>query len=137
MTAWYYMPDDHGLMEEWIKKAGHDLGMAAMAMEGRREYTDAICFHCQQAVEKYLKAYLVHLKVPFKRSHNLAYLLDLAGKKEDVPDSLYEMAEQLDDYSVEVRYPDPGPEPTMDEARRAFETAKAMESLILKKLSKK
>ncbi len=55
------------LIKEWIHKAEHDLGMAELALENKPEYTDSICFHCQQAVEKYLKAYLVFLDVRFEK----------------------------------------------------------------------
>jgi hypothetical protein len=43
-----------------------------------------------------------------KESHSLIYLLDLLIAKENVPDSLYETAEVLEDYGVEVRYPGDG-----------------------------
>jgi len=73
------------LIREWMHKAEHDLGMAELALENRPEYTDSICFHCQQAVEKYLKAYLVFLDIRFERKHNLGYLLDLrVGHRRDI-----------------------------------------------------
>ena len=53
------------LVIEWLHKAKNDLGIAKLAIDNEVEYTDAICFHCQQAVEKYLKSYLIyksHLK---------------------------------------------------------------------------
>jgi HEPN domain-containing protein len=34
-------------------------------------------FHCQQAVEKTLKAFLVWRSVRFERVHSLVYLIDL------------------------------------------------------------
>jgi len=39
--------------------------------------TDAVCFHCQQAVEKLLKAYLISKNVEFGRIHDLETLLKL------------------------------------------------------------
>jgi HEPN domain-containing protein len=34
----------------------------SLTLDNKPAYTDIICYHCQQAVEKYLKAYLVHLR---------------------------------------------------------------------------
>ncbi|MBU4486383.1 MAG: HEPN domain-containing protein, partial [Candidatus Delongbacteria bacterium] len=42
------------------------------------EYLDTVTFHCQQAVEKYLKAYLIYLVIDFKFTHDSVYLLDLS-----------------------------------------------------------
>jgi HEPN domain-containing protein len=45
--------DRFELAREWMHKAEHDIGMAELALGNKPEYTDAICFHCQQAAEKY------------------------------------------------------------------------------------
>jgi Uncharacterized conserved protein related to C-terminal domain of eukaryotic chaperone, SACSIN len=62
------------LVNQWITKADHDLGMAELAIANKPEYKDLICFHCQQSAEKYLKAYLVHLNIDFKKSHSTPLL---------------------------------------------------------------
>lgn len=59
------------LITEWTRKAEHDLGMANLALTHQQEFTDAICFHCQQAAEKYLKAVLVQSQIIFKKTHSL------------------------------------------------------------------
>ncbi len=43
--------------ERWVARAAEDLGMADAAWE--REYFSSCMFHCQQAVEKLLKAGLI------------------------------------------------------------------------------
>ncbi len=45
------------LIEQWIIKGDHDLGTAKVTYLHIPEYLDTVTFHCQQAVEKYLKAY--------------------------------------------------------------------------------
>jgi HEPN domain-containing protein len=48
-----------GIVAEWVAKAESDLKTAALSVAaGRDSPTDTACFHCQQAVEKYLKALL-------------------------------------------------------------------------------
>jgi len=44
-------------LEKWLAKAGNDLKAAESLINQEPEdmVTDAICFHSQQAVEKYLK----------------------------------------------------------------------------------
>jgi HEPN domain-containing protein len=42
---------------EWIEKAIGDLATARRELRARSEHNyDAVCFHAQQSVEKYLKA---------------------------------------------------------------------------------
>jgi len=52
------MPPDARTIEAlaWLSKADQDLGAARMLLDG---YPDVSLFHCQQAVEKALKAFLV------------------------------------------------------------------------------
>ncbi len=128
------MGDINELIKEWIKKAEHDLGMAELALKNKPEYTDSICFHCQQAAEKYLKAYLVFLNIRFEKKHNLSYLLDLINEKEKVSSEFYDMLENLEDYAVEVRYPDDWIEITLEDAGEAYKTAKKVREFVLSKI---
>ncbi|MGB9621127.1 MAG: HEPN domain-containing protein, partial [Brevinematia bacterium] len=67
---------------------------------------DTLCFHCQQTVEKLLKAFLVYHNVDFQKVHTIEYLIRLCSKIDNEFESLYEMTKKLTDYAVEVRYPD-------------------------------
>jgi len=64
------------LVNAWIYKAENDI----KNIENNLRYSDeeipidTVCFHCQQAVEKYLKAYLVHNEISFPHTHNLGSL---------------------------------------------------------------
>jgi hypothetical protein len=40
---------------QWIEKAEHDLIAAKLIVDHQPLILDIACFHCQQAVEKYLK----------------------------------------------------------------------------------
>ncbi|GAH19992.1 unnamed protein product [marine sediment metagenome] len=123
------------LIKEWIHKADHDIGMAKLAIEHKAEYTDLICFHCQQAVEKYLKAYLVHLNIVFRKTHSLSYLLDLINEMDKISDQMYSMVEVLESYAVEMRYPDDWYEPTEHETREAYSIAIKIRKYILEKIA--
>jgi HEPN domain-containing protein len=96
--------DEH--IEEWILKADHDLGSAKLIFLHIPEYFDTVAFHCQQAVEKYLKAILVYYEIEFHRTHNLIYLLDLIAQKIVIGENYYDEAILLNGFSVQIRYPD-------------------------------
>jgi HEPN domain-containing protein len=60
---------------EWISKAEDDFHVAQMSYRGRRHPSyDAAVFHCQQSVEKYLKARLEEAGIAFLRTHDLLVL---------------------------------------------------------------
>lgn len=100
------MPERLNTVKLWIEKADHDLGTAEILNQHIPEYSDVIALHCQQAVEKYLKSFLVFNQISFKRTHDLVLLLDLISTFEQIDDNLYEQAAELHSFSVEIRYPD-------------------------------
>jgi HEPN domain-containing protein len=61
-------------------------------------------FHAQQAVEKALKAVLAYAGVPFRRTHDIAELLDLLSDN-GLPEPPYaQHLDELNPYAVEMRY---------------------------------
>lgn len=125
------------LSQGWMHKADHDIGIAQLALNQKPEYTDAICFHCQQAAEKYLKALLVFKEIDFKRTHSLTYLLDLLSEKINISEKLYSYVEKLESFAVEVRYPDDMYEPTHKEAKEALNAAVKIKTFVLSKITTK
>lgn len=93
-------------LKEWIDKADHDLGSAKLIFLHNPDYFDSVAFHCQQAVEKYIKAILIFYEIEFQRSHNLVYLLDLLTKKIEISEDRYDQAILLNGFSVQIRYPE-------------------------------
>lgn len=61
-----------------------------------------ICFHCQQAVEKFLKAWLAHNGINIPRTHNLSELLKIAGRVSPNIGAI-EHVDVLTPYAVEIR----------------------------------
>ncbi|HBX49570.1 MAG TPA: hypothetical protein DEH02_00705 [Bacteroidales bacterium] len=92
-------------IKDWIDKADHDLGSAKIIFIHIPEYFDTIAFHCQQAVEKYIKSALIFYEIEFLRSHDLIYLLDLLSQKNDIDENTFNMAIKLNGFSVQIRYP--------------------------------
>jgi len=64
-----------------------------------------LCFDCQQAVEKSLKALLIAHDVESPRTHVIAYLLEtLEHNGIPVPDDMKSSVD-LTEYAVHTRYP--------------------------------
>jgi HEPN domain-containing protein len=62
---------------QWVRKAEEDW-QGALALAARKPpLRDLVCFHCQQAAEKYLKAFLQDLGAVVPKTHNLKELLEL------------------------------------------------------------
>jgi HEPN domain-containing protein len=61
----------------WIEKGDRDLGVVKIVLAETKEYSDVVCYHCQQTAEKYLKALQLYFGQPVKKTHILETLLDL------------------------------------------------------------
>ena len=64
-----------------------------------------ICFHFQQAAEKYLKAFIVANKLDFRAVHNLIELLELCKKKNPEFEKISEACHFLNPFYIDSRYP--------------------------------
>ena len=102
---------------EWLRKGNNDLLSARILLYHDKPVTDTACFHCQQAVEKILKAYLILNSIRFEKNHNLAYLLDICEKISDKFSEIREKTEALTPFAVEIRYPGDILDVSLEEAR--------------------
>lgn len=119
------------LINKWINKAEKDLRSAIHELSFPDVVTETVCFHCQQAVEKYLKAYLLFLDIPFTKTHEIGELITKCEKKDREISILKEETDKLTDYAIEVRYPDEWFEPSLDDAKEAVKIAKKVKEFIL------
>lgn len=117
----------------WIEKADHDLGTAIITHRYIPKYSDIIAFHCQQAVEKYLKSYIFKLGIKVKWTHDLVFLLEQIDEKEKIDQLWFEKVFELQDFAVEIRYPDQIIELTDDDIDVAIRLAKEFRAMILAK----
>jgi HEPN domain-containing protein len=120
----------------WLQKAESDIKVARYILEIDDPPTDAICFHCQQAIEKYLKAFLTYHEVRVKKTHDLGMLLEMCleiDKEFEIMDK--EKIASLTPFAVEIRYPDEIYTPTIDESKNALETALKVKEIVFKKLN--
>jgi HEPN domain-containing protein len=93
-------------LAEWITKAEADWVTAQRESRARhRPNFDAVCFHVQQCVEKYLKARLIMEGISFPKTHDLVALLALVQKAEPLWQPWKNHLAKLTHYAVTVRYP--------------------------------
>lgn len=121
------------LVKQGHIKADNDLATVGNEFNSENPVTDAICYHSQQAVEKYLKSYLVALQIPFKKTHSITEILKICMKMNKDFERI-DFATYLTNYAVELRYPDDFYIPDLEEAKKAYEIAKAVKEFVIKKI---
>ena len=88
---------------ELIAAAERDIVVVRKGVADSEIPIEVLGFHCQQAVEKCLKAVLAIHQVEFRKIHDIRTLIDLAGDAGLVV-PLAEQLEALTPFAVEFRY---------------------------------
>ena len=123
------------LVRGWLAKAEADFIVARRLVAEGAPYLDAVCFHAQQAAEKYLKAFLVQHQVEFPKTHNLGELLDLISRADGHLAGSLSGVTALNPYGVDIRYPSDFPQVNEAEAEKAVGLADAVRKAILTTLT--
>jgi HEPN domain-containing protein len=117
-------PPDDPEVHNWLQKVAEDYRVAEVLAESKEPLDDAICFHCQQAAEKLIKALLVAAGVSPPRTHDLEELAALLLSSHPLPTEIEDACAYLSELAVIPRYPvhvdlrSPG---RADRARRELE----------------
>jgi HEPN domain-containing protein len=113
---------------DWVEKAEEDFHASLTLSRMRRPpLNDAVCFHAQQCVEKYLKARLLEAEIDFPRSYDLVLLLDLLHPVEPLWEPLRDRFSFLSASSVTMRYP--GMSATTEMAKEALQICTQVRAL--------
>jgi HEPN domain-containing protein len=115
----------------FLRKARQDL-VAAETLSVTPGVSDEIVgFHCQQAAEKLLKAWLTRRARPFPRTHNLLTLLELVETAGGTPPPDVQEIDTLTPYGVFLRY-DELETGAVLERERALELVRGLEEWVVK-----
>jgi HEPN domain-containing protein len=114
-------PEQIEVAESLARLAGIDLATAEKLAPDPEMDDRPVGFHAQQTVEKALKVVLVLEGVDFPKTHDLEYLIMLAGKHSIAIEPELEAASWLTPWAAEFRYDD-APIETLDR-KRAISTA--------------
>jgi len=117
------MSEEIRTAKQWLAKARSDLLNADNNLASERVPYDTACFHCQQAAEKILKAYLAGSGQSAPRTHDLLLLLEKVLPLSGSADVLRDALAILMPYAVEIRYPDDWLMPSEDDSREARDSA--------------
>jgi HEPN domain-containing protein len=110
---------------EWVRCAEEDFDVAAALMRRRtKTAANSIGFHCQQCVEKYLKARLEEAGLNAPKTHDLVVLLQWLLPVEPLWASFAPTLRRLNDYAVKFRYP--GHAATRTDAREALKACRSL-----------
>lgn len=133
------MPHDPILIADtkaWLKKSAIDLRCAALDLEAYPPLLEDVVFHCQQAVEKSLKAFLTFHDKPFRKTHNLEELGEACLKIDKTLVDLVDESVPLSEYAWAYRYPGDPESPELEESQIALSTAQKIYDAILNRVPK-
>jgi len=127
-------PEKVSAIRGWLSRAVNDLRGARIDLEADPPLIEDALFHCQQAAEKSLKAYLTSQDKPFKKTHDLD---ELGNACLNIDSTLRETlipAIPLTVFAWEFRYPGDALVPALDEARDALTVAETLYAAIVRRL---
>jgi HEPN domain-containing protein len=120
------------VVKGWMRKAEKDLRIARNTLETMTDPPlDAICFHAQQGVEKYLKAFLTYEEIEFPFTHELSDLALLCSTRDKGFESFVSRVTILIPYAVEMRYPEVESEPSLENTKPPWKSLRRFSSLSL------
>jgi|SRR6185437_7093355 len=118
---------------QWFSKADEDLrAVERLYADDATFFAGIIGFHCQQCIEKYLKAFIIYKEAQFKKIHDLDML-----KKEciSIDNDFKELNfKNLTDYAIDFRYLHDDNDPEVGEISYFINVARQTKSLVRSKI---
>jgi HEPN domain-containing protein len=111
-------------VEDWLARAAQDLRAAQVDLEAEPPLDADAAFHCQQAVEKALKALLARYDEPFRKTHDIGELALACLVLEPSLEALLRESAPLTEYAWRFRYPGEAFEPDPEEVVAALDLAR-------------
>ena len=118
---------------KWLKIVEDDLKSAKGLL--KIEVFSTATYHCQQAAEKALKAYLVFKNHKVIKIHDLVELIALCCELDKDFERLYNDAEHLNPFSTKFRYPTEFDIPDYQDTKSAIKQAERIVNFVLKKIA--
>jgi hypothetical protein len=136
--GWWCMtdPDDQARwhrVEAWMHHAWDDARIARGRLGLDPPALGGAAYHCQQAAEKLLKAFLVLGAVDFRRTHDLDTLAQAVLPRFPLLRSLLAPLGACTTWGVAYRHPgedEPEPEPSADDLRSALDLVAQLDAAL-------
>jgi HEPN domain-containing protein len=119
--------------ERWFEFSRNDLKDAECLLKA--ESFLSATYHCQQAAEKALKAYLVFKEHEIVKTHNLVMLGGLCKMFDQNFQRINRELELLNPFATKFRYPSEFDLPDKEETKFVIMQAKSVVNFVLKKIS--
>ncbi|MBA7576908.1 hypothetical protein ES708_18750 [subsurface metagenome] len=121
-------------VQAWLRKASADLRAAEIDLGAQPPLIEDALFHCQQAVEKTLKAFLTARDSPFRKTHDLDELGRMCIEHDRSLENVLLSATYLTVFAWEFRYPGESTIPPLGEAVDARHMATRVYEAVMDKL---
>jgi HEPN domain-containing protein len=122
------------LVQQWLQTASRDL-VAARALAHREPVVREVAvYHCQQAAEKAVKAFLVFKDYDPERTHDVDRLLELAMRWEPAFVASRSAGRRLTPYATLYRYPGDILKPSSQQTDTALNDAICIYNQVLSHL---
>lgn len=118
------------LISEWLAKAEEDFSTATLLYVAKKNPNN-LGFHCQQCIEKMLKALLIKHGITPARTHDLVEITGYCLKKEPNLKVFIKQLMFLNPFAVVSRYPGDA-DANLKEARQAYVYTKEIRKFVLK-----
>lgn len=116
-------------VSDWIARATDDLQAIEILLREDGP-SNPICFHAQQAAEKYLKGFLASRGIVVRKVHDLGSTLsECVGIDKDF-ETLRTDAEYLEQYYIEARYPTEIPTFSRTDAEKSAAAARRIRDFV-------
>lgn len=120
----------------WLAKARSDLRSAAILSNAESPLYDTAIYHCQQAAEKAVKAFLHFHGAHVQRIHHVTRLVEAAAVIETTFSSFVDDADLLSPLATAFRYPDESDwnaplQPSEEEHEEAHAAARRIYDFVL------
>jgi HEPN domain-containing protein len=128
------------LVNDWILLAEKDIKTASMIINDEF-LTNIVAFHCQQAIEKYFKAYILEYDKPLLKIHDLPKLYGIIKEIKDLEID-EDLLSVINETYLEDRYPGelgllPDGIPSNEQVHDFLEFARNIEEKIKNEITKK
>jgi HEPN domain-containing protein len=114
-----------------MNEAKKDLAVAHKLSTGPDLYLGAAIFHCQQAAEKAIKAFLVFHDQRFEKTHDIEALISIAIPFEAGFSTWRVAGTRLTPFAAKFRYPGETMQPEPEEFQQALADAEGLYTFVL------
>lgn len=118
----------------WLRLAAADLRGGDVDLAADPPLVGDAVFHCQQAAEKTLKAFLTWHDIPFRKTHDLAEIGQQCVAVDPSLEALCRQAEALTTFAWIFRYPGAPEEPAVADAVDSLALARVVYQAVLSRL---